>query len=112
MKISDVGENTLIEIIQDLISSSESRPDFRRQENLILGFGDDAAVWKTESGLEISTTDTMVQGVHFSFAYSSWYDIGWRAMASNLSDIAAMGGAPLYALINIGLPIDTDVDNV
>ncbi len=112
MKISDVGENTLIEIIQDLISSSESRPDFRRKENLILGIGDDAAVWKTESGLEISTTDTMVQGVHFSFAYSSWYDIGWRAMASNLSDIAAMGGAPLYALINIGLPIDTDVDNV
>ena len=50
MKISDVGENTLIEIIQDLISSSESRPDFRRQENLILGIGDDAAVWNKADG--------------------------------------------------------------
>lgn len=111
MKIYDIGETKLIEIIKDLVSGPGRDSDLG-EGHLILGIGDDAAVWKPGTGIEISSTDTLVQGVHFSLSYSSWYDVGWKAMATNLSDIAAMGGVPLYALINAGLPSDMYVDDV
>tara|TARA_B100000029_G_C17521232_1_gene939970 strand:+ start:419 stop:1423 length:1005 start_codon:yes stop_codon:yes gene_type:complete len=111
VKILDIGESKLIEIIQDLVSAPERDSNFINNR-LLVGIGDDASAWQPGPGLEISTTDTLVQGVHFSLSYSSWYDIGWKAMASNLSDISAMGGVPLYALINAGFPSYMDVDDV
>jgi thiamine-monophosphate kinase len=50
--------------------------------------------------------------VHFNVGYASWEDIGWKALAVNISDIAAMGGNPEYALVSLALPPDTDVQSV
>lgn len=58
---------------------------------------------------EIFTTDLLVEGHHFSTAYCSAEDIGWKAAAVNLSDIAAMGGEPRYLLISLGLPRSTSM---
>ena len=72
---------------------------------LTVGIGDDAAVVKPERGaLELLTTDAVVEGIHFDRRVSTPHDIGWKALAVNLSDIAAMGGTPRLALLSLGLP--------
>jgi thiamine-monophosphate kinase len=72
---------------------------------LAVGIGDDAAVAVPERGaLEILTTDAVVEGIHFDRRFSAPADIGWKALAVNLSDIAAMGGTPRLALLSLGLP--------
>lgn len=72
---------------------------------LTVGIGDDAAVAEPERGaLEILTTDALVESIHFDRRLSSPADIGWKALAVNLSDVAAMGGTPRLALLSLGLP--------
>ena len=72
---------------------------------LSVGIGDDAAVVEPPRGaLEILTTDAVVEGIHFERRFSSPRDIGWKALAVNLSDIAAMGGTPRLALLSLGIP--------
>jgi thiamine-monophosphate kinase len=72
---------------------------------LTVGIGDDAAVAAPERGaLEILTTDALVESIHFDRRLSSPADIGWKALAVNLSDVAAMGGAPRLALLSLGIP--------
>lgn len=105
MKVSELGEFGLIE----LLSRTVGKP---KHESVIIGLGDDAACWRARAGLELATTDTLVEGVHFSLGTATWRELGWKALAVNLSDIAAMGGVPRYALVALGLPEDTDVANV
>ncbi len=74
-------------------------------ENVIVGIGDDTAVVKyTKNDYLLLTVDSVVENVHFKLNQATYYQIGKKAIAVNLSDIAAMGGIPLYALISIGLP--------
>jgi len=54
----------------------------------------------------------MIQGVHFSLDTITWKELGWKSLAINLSDIAAMGGVPQYALVALALPEDTEVEDV
>ncbi len=75
-----------------------------RDERLIVGIGDDAAVWRVGAGFTIATTDTMVEGIHFRRESVEARDIGWKALATNISDIAAMGGVPAFALVTLCLP--------
>ncbi|MEX2556288.1 MAG: thiamine-phosphate kinase [Actinomycetota bacterium] len=77
-------------------------------ENVVLGPGDDAAALRF-GGTALATADLLLEGVHFDFAFSSPGDIGWKALAVNLSDIAAMGGVPRYALVSLGAPASTPV---
>jgi len=69
---------------------------------------EDCATIKFGNRYLIFTTDALVEGVHFSFSYYSYYDVGYKLGAVNLSDIAAGGGSPLWALLTLGTKtIDT-----
>ncbi|HXT32426.1 MAG TPA: thiamine-phosphate kinase, partial [Vicinamibacterales bacterium] len=80
---------------------------------LTVGIGDDAAVVQPERGaLEILTTDALVEDVHFDRRFSSPADIGWKALAVNLSDIAAMGGTPRLALLSLAVPVTVEAHEI
>ncbi len=65
-----------------------------------VGIGDDAAAIKPGPGLMLVSADMMVEGVHFEPGLASWSELGYKALASNMSDIAAMGGRPRYYLVS------------
>src|SRR5436309_14760853 len=73
---------------------------------LLVGIGDDAAVVEPERNrVEVLTVDAQVDGVHFDRAFVPPDAIGRRALAVNLSDLAAMGAAPRLALLSMALPL-------
>ena len=75
---------------------------------LIVGPGDDAAVIAPERGaFQVLTTDAVVEGIHFDRRFSSLADIGYKALAVNISDLVAMGGKPEFALLSLILPPGT-----
>ena len=75
-----------------------------RRSSVIAGIGDDAAVLKIQSDhVLLATTDLLAEKVHFDLAYMTYRQVGYRAGVANLSDIAAMGGTPRYALIAVAL---------
>ncbi len=75
------------------------------QNQTVPGIGDDCAVTRLNSKtLQLVTTDLLVEDIHFNRHFASCYDIGYKAMVSNLSDIAAMGGIPRQFLISIAIP--------
>ena len=75
--------------------------------NLAIGIGDDTAAWKTNKGIQLITTDVLVEGTHFDFVYTGWKDLGWKSIAINISDIYAMGGTPLMAIAILCWPVNT-----
>ncbi len=111
MRIAEAGEFGLISSIAGLIGRKchKQAPAWR---DLIIGVGDDAAAWKSEAGTELMTTDILVEGVHFDFSYTGWKDLGWKAIAVNVSDINSMGGRPQYALASLAIPGQHTVDDV
>ena len=84
------------------------------REDVLLGIGDDGAITRAPADqLLVTTVDTLVEGTHF-FSHSDAFDIGFKAAAVNLSDIAAMGGVPASLLFSLGFPkttIKSDVDD-
>ena len=107
MKIAELGEFGLIELIADIVNKTKD-PKNSAWQKLIIGIGDDAAAWQGDSTIQLATTDSLVQDIHFDLAIANWEDIGWKAMAANISDIAAMGGVPKYALVSLALPGELD----
>ncbi|MBI5748057.1 MAG: thiamine-phosphate kinase [Nitrospinae bacterium] len=97
MKLSQLGEFGLIKNARDIFKSLN--------ENIVVGIGDDCAAIKLRKGfLLITTTDALVEGIHFKLDYIEPYQLGIKSININLSDIAAMGGIPLYALLSIAAP--------
>jgi thiamine-monophosphate kinase len=85
----------------ELIAALASRLDPAQDG---LGIGDDAAAWSpTPGALVVATTDMLVEGVHFRLEWTSPRDLGWKSLAVNLSDLAAMGATPGRALISVAL---------
>jgi thiamine-monophosphate kinase len=74
-----------------------------------VGPGDDAAVIAAPDGRVVATTDTLVHGPDFRLAWSRPFDLGWKAAAVNLADIAAMGARPTALLVALALPEQTPV---
>lgn len=123
MRVSELGEFGLIDLLRGVIERSRKSLAQRVREhpapqaiktlqNIIIDVGDDAAAWIANGSVQLSTTDTLVQNVHFSFDGATWKELGWKALAINISDIAAMGGIPTYALVTLGLPGDTPVEGI
>lgn len=78
-----------------------------------MGIGDDCAVLEPERGAPLlATTDLFIEDIHFRRAYATPHDVGWKALAVNLSDIAAMGGRPRWALVALACPASTEVGEV
>ncbi|MGN6327247.1 thiamine-phosphate kinase [Pseudolysinimonas sp.] len=75
----------------------------------IVGPGDDAAVLRAPDGRFVVTTDTMVHGPDFRRAWSRPVELGWKAAATNLSDVAAMGAVPTALVVALVAPADTPV---
>lgn len=105
MQLKTVGEFGLIDLIKKKVYS--------RNEKILVGIGDDAAIVKSSANKHlILTTDTLLEKIHFDLSYFSFRKLGHRALAANLSDIAAMGGLPLTAIVTLGLPNYVTVENV
>ncbi|MEA2015277.1 MAG: thiamine-phosphate kinase [Actinomycetota bacterium] len=79
-------------------------------KNIIRGIGDDAAVIKVGKSYIVLTTDTMVEGDHFSLGYFSPVQVGKKAVEVNVSDIGAMGAEPKYFLVSLVLPEKIDAE--
>ena len=111
MKVSQLGEFGLVNLFAETIQKSRDN-QAESWQRLLLGIGDDTAAWNWDNSIQLATVDSLVQDIHFPPGSGSWEDLGWKALAINLSDIAAMGGRPLYALVYLGLSPETDVDDV
>lgn len=111
VKISELGEFGLIGLLADIIEKAKA-PKAASRQKLLIGIGDDAAAWKCHGSIQLATTDSLIQDVHFDLNTSTWEELGWKSIAVNLSDIAAMGGVPQYALVSLALPGDVESDCV
>ena len=111
MKVSELGEFGLINLLAKMADSARNNQEVSWQQ-LIIGIWDDAAAWRSDAAIKLATTDSLIQDIHFSPGAISWEDLGWKAMAINLSDIAAMGSLPRYALVSLALPGHTEVADV
>lgn len=75
----------------------------------VVGSGDDAAVVVAKDGRFVVTTDTMIEGHDFRLDWSTGYDLGWKAVATNIIDVAAMGAKPTTLVVAISVPGDTRI---
>ncbi len=102
--LKNIGEFGLIERIK-----AKTRVD----KSVICGIGDDAAVIKlNKNKFLLLTSDILIEDVHFKRQDATPYQVGRKALAVNISDIAAMGGIPKYALLSVGLPSNLTLDFV
>lgn len=98
-----LSERNIIARIAD--QQSAAAPD------LLKGIGDDCAVVQKSGELvQLWTTDTLVEGVHFDCSWHPPYLLGRKAASANISDIGAMGGKPRFALLSLGLTADSEQD--
>jgi len=111
MKVSELGEFGLIDLLAKMAYSSQDK-QLASWQQLLIGIGDDAAAWHGDASTQLATVDSFIQDVHFPSGLAPWEELGWRALAANLSDIAAMGGVPRYALVSLALPDHTEVEDV
>jgi len=100
MTVGELGERALIERIV---------PRFGTPGRGELWSGDDTAAFRVPDSELLFTTDLMVEDVDFRSSYSSGFDVGWKLVAVNASDIAAMGGRPWRAVASVALPPETAV---
>lgn len=103
MKVKDIGEFGLIERISRIVEHADER--------VIVTIGDDTAVVRpTELDYVLLTTDLLVEDIHFTIDTIKPRQLGYKSIAVNMSDIAAMGGIPDYAVISLAVNPDTEVD--
>ncbi|MDQ4044186.1 MAG: thiamine-phosphate kinase [Chloroflexota bacterium] len=83
------------------------------REHVLVAAGDDTAVIRAAAGeVQIVTTDTLVEGIHFRLDWTDWQSLGHKALAVNLSDVASMGALPTVAVVTLGLRGDERVSDL
>ncbi|MBI3974612.1 MAG: thiamine-phosphate kinase [Chloroflexi bacterium] len=118
--LRDTGEFGLIARIRDVLGGEPpsgalgAAPVANSKAPMvpIVGIGDDAAVWMQPAVALVASTDMLVERVHFDLTLMSWRDLGWKALAVNLSDLAAMGAPAEWAFVSLGLRGDTATADV
>ncbi len=105
MKIRDLGEFPFLRRLRERL------PRAIHDSRIQLGVGDDCAALSLP-GLTVLTTDAMIAGVHFQCEWTSFFVLGQKAFAVNASDVAAMGGEPAFALLSLGVPQDSAVEDL
>lgn len=104
MKLSQIGELKMLDQI---------RKGFpQKGRNIAVGIGDDAAVIRPSGRYLLATTDMMVEGVHFDLRFMTPFQLGFKLISVNVSDIYAMGGKPCYCLLNIAVSGDVRAEFV
>ncbi|MFN7170911.1 MAG: thiamine-phosphate kinase [Candidatus Omnitrophota bacterium] len=99
LSLKEIGEFGLIDYFKKII---------KLDRRVLRGIGEDAAVVSyTKKKYLLFTTDMLIEDIHFKIKEATPYEIGWKALGCSLSDIASMGGRPLYALVSIGVPEKT-----
>ena len=105
--IASIGEFGLIDRIAEIV------PDPLEDKRILCGIGDDAAVFRASPGrLQVMTTDTMIEGVHFDRALTPMAYLGGKSITVSVSDIVAMNARPALATIAIGIPRNMSVEMV
>ena len=107
MRLSKIGEFGLINNLRSRCKSSS--PD------ILIGIGDDAAAVKPTRGKSLFTSDILIEGTHFDLSLTTFYQLGWKFLAVNISDIFAMGGRPDYFIAGLGIPSECrsgDIDKL
>ena len=102
MKLGDLGEAELVRRLLPLLPS----------QGLVIGPGeDDAAAWEEAGGgFTVASCDASTEGVHFDLGWQRPEDVGWRALALALGDLAAKGARPSHGLVSVSAPRDWEVD--
>lgn len=104
--LEELGEFSLIDRIVQRLGVAAAR-------NILVPPGDDAAAWRVEEGCAaVATIDVLTEGTHWRLDTMTLGDAGWRAVAANVSDLAAMGAIPDYLLVGLGLGLDVTLDEV
>ena len=102
-------ENPTIAEIGETEALRRTVSRLNESEHAVVGSGDDCAVVTTTDDRFVVTTDTMIENHDFRLDWSSAFDLGWKAVASNLADVAAMGARPTALVVALAFPVDTRV---
>ncbi|MBI4529756.1 MAG: thiamine-phosphate kinase [Deltaproteobacteria bacterium] len=81
-------------------------------QGVLLGIGDDAAWVRCSSNSTLITSDLLIEGVHFDLQWASFFTLGYKSLAVNLSDVAAMGGRPSYMVVSLGIPAGFSTEHI
>lgn len=101
--LKDLGEAAIIRLI-------EEKAPLSSRQHVKKGIGDDAAILEPDrDSVQLVTIDTLIEGIHFTARTLSPETLGWKSLAVNMSDIAAMGGTPRTAFLSLGMTPDTEV---
>lgn len=106
MTVAEIGEFPLIDRITERLRGGEP---MAAAAGVHVGPGDDAAIVATPDRQVVASTDLLVEGSHFRREWSGPYDLGRKAAAQNLADVAAMGAVPTALLVGLGIPGDVEV---
>ena len=103
-RLADVGEFGFIRRLRTRCICTA--PD------ILKGIDDDAAAVKIKAGITLITTDMLIEGIHFNLSFTTFYQLGYKVLAVNMSDIFAMGGRPQYFLMSVGLPKTCTIEDM
>jgi len=109
-----MDENKIIKYLVENLNSPQKNQILNKTDalNLVsLGIGDDAAIINPQD-TSVITTDSIIEGVHFSQKWTSWENLGWKSITISQSDIASMGAQPAYSVINLCIPSNISMENI